>query len=221
MRAESVQTPPSQTVPAVQDISDTQNHVTQDHVTHDHDIQDRPAETTARVGPSWPQLKGADLGSCMESLRRRATRLTGNTTDADDLVQETLKRALTYMDGRRDIANPLAYLFAMLHHAHYDFLRQRPARDTVSIEDAILVSPPNQHDRLECREMFIALGELPKEQRQVLLLIGLEGHSYKDAAACLEIPIGTVMSRLSRGRERLSNLMEKNAPEAQPAHSLN
>jgi len=167
------------------------------------------ATTISRYEPRPSGLKELDLAPCMAALRRRATRLAGNCADADDLVQETLKRALIYMKGRADIANVQAYLSTMLNHAYYDLVKQHPARDTVPLEDAILVSPPVQVERLQCREIMIAVNGLPDDQRQVLILIGLEGHSYKDTAVVLNIPIGTVMSRLSRARERLSHLKAK------------
>ena len=167
------------------------------------------ATTISRYGRESSGLNEIDLAPCMAALRRRAARLAGNRADADDLVQETLKRALTYMDGRADIANVQAYLSTVLNHAYYDLVRQHPSRDTVPLEDAILVSPPVQVERLQCRDILVAVEELPDEQRQVVILIGLEGHSYKDTAVVLNIPIGTVMSRLSRARERLSHLKAK------------
>lgn len=170
------------------------------------------ATTISRYDQLPSGLKEVDLAPCMAALRRRAARLAGNSADADDLVQETLKRALTYMNGRADIANVQAYLSTMLNHAYYDLVKQHPVRDTVPLEDAILVSPPVQVERLQCREIMIAVNRLPDDQRQVIILIGLEGHSYKDTAVVLNIPIGTVMSRLSRARERLSHLKGKTAP---------
>ena len=167
------------------------------------------ATTISRYGEKASGLNEVDLAPCMAALRRRAARLAGNRADADDLVQETLKRALTYMSGRADIANVQAYLSTMLNHAYYDQVRQHPSRDTVPLEDATLVSPPAQVERLQCRDILVAVDGLPDDQRQVLILIGLEGHSYKDTALVLNIPIGTVMSRLSRARERLAHLKDK------------
>lgn len=163
--------------------------------------------TMDRTGPSRSKLDRADLATYMKALRCRARRLTGNHADADDLAQETLKRVLIYKRDRADIANLRAFLFTVLKHAYYDSQSWRPAQEALPLEDTVLVSPPAQIDRLECHEMMVALDDLPKGQRQVLLLVGLEGHSYKDTAASLEIPIGTVMSRLSRGRARLSHKM--------------
>ena len=167
------------------------------------------ATTISRYGQKSSGLKEVDLAPCMAALRRRAARLAGNRADADDLVQETLKRALTYMNGRADIANVQAYLSTMLNNAYYDLVRQHPSRDTVPLDDAILVSQPAQVERLQCRDILVAVDGLPDDQRQVVILIGLEGHSYKDTALVLNIPIGTVMSRLSRARERLSHLKAK------------
>jgi RNA polymerase sigma-70 factor (ECF subfamily) len=86
-------------------------------------------------------------------------------------------------------------------------------RTDVPLENALasLSLPANQLKRLEFRDLVTALGKLPSQQREVVLLIGLEGMSYIEAARVLGVPIGTVMSRLSRGREALRQLMSQGA----------
>ncbi|GAB4239363.1 MAG: sigma-70 family RNA polymerase sigma factor [Kiloniellaceae bacterium] len=144
------------------------------------------------------------------ALRRYARSLTGDATEADDLVQESLSRALARQGKAGEIRNLRAYLFTILHNAHVDRLGERQ-RWTYSLPDEVLdirlARPAPQHGQLELRDLADALQRLPEEQRQAVLLVGYEGLAYKDAAAVLDVPIGTVMSRLSRGREALRRMM--------------
>ena len=146
----------------------------------------------------------------VQGLRRYARALTGDPADADDLVQECLSRALARRRQAAEIRNLKAYLFTILHNAHVDRLNERQ-RWSYSIPEEVLENrlarPAPQPDRLALRDLAEALERLPEEQRQAVLLVGYEGLSYKDAAAVLGTPIGTVMSRLSRGREALRRLM--------------
>ena len=103
-----------------------------------------------------------------------------------------------------------AYLFSILHNVHIDrMIRQKRTAFAIPHDDAMskaYIHPP-QLDQLEIRDLAWALGELPAEQRRVVLLVGLEGMTYREVADLLCIPVGTVMSRLSRGREALRRLM--------------
>ncbi len=146
-------------------------------------------------------------------LRRYARALAGQRDDADDLVQDTLERAWARLHLWRGVADMRAWLFGIMHNLHAEGAR-RPRLHTVTIDDdATPEQPvaPAQGERLAVRDLQAALDALPVEQKEVLLLIGLEDMSYADAAATLGIPIGTVMSRLARGRERLRNLMDGRA----------
>jgi RNA polymerase sigma-70 factor (ECF subfamily) len=143
-------------------------------------------------------------------LRRYARALTGNTADADDLVQESLSRALARHHRIGEIRNLRAYLFTILHNAHIDRLNERrrwaysvPAE----VVENLLAQPAPQLDHLALHDLADALARLPEEQRRAVLLVGYEGLAYKEAAEVLEVPIGTVMSRLSRGREALRRMM--------------
>jgi RNA polymerase sigma-70 factor, ECF subfamily len=147
-------------------------------------------------------------------LRRYARALAGQRDDADDLVQDTLERAWSRLHLWRGVADMRAWLFGIMHNLHVDGAR-RPRIGTVPLDDddehgqaAELQVPPAQHERLALLDLQSALDALPIEQKEVLLLVGLEDMSYADAARTLGVPIGTVMSRLSRGRERLRALME-------------
>lgn len=136
--------------------------------------------------------------------------LVGDPTQADDLVQESLARAIARSSSWHSIRNMRAYLFTILHNLRADQLKKKYREgEQVTIDDVAnqLSQPPTQLARLENRELVDALRKLPEQQREVLLLVGLEGLSYKEAADVLAVPIGTVMSRISRGREALRHLM--------------
>jgi RNA polymerase sigma-70 factor (ECF subfamily) len=143
-------------------------------------------------------------------LRRYARALTRNAIRADDLVQETLIRALRKQHLWEPGTNLRAWLFTIMHNQNVNQMR-RAIRDesSVDIEDCSsnLTATTDPTGSRQLRELERAIAQLPEEQRQVLLLVGLEGMVYEDAAAILNIPIGTVRSRLSRGREFLRKLM--------------
>lgn len=161
----------------------------------------------ALLDPSVQQLSAHVTG-----LRRYALMLSGNSVDADDLVQETLTKVLAQLKSWNEVRDLRSYLFTVLHNVYIDDTR-RSARfkHAVPIEDAVslLSTPATQQKRLEIRDLTVALSKLPLDQRQVVLLVGFEGMSYTEAASTLGIPIGTVMSRLSRGRESLRKLMNR------------
>lgn len=155
-----------------------------------------------------------EIASHVTSLRRYALVLVGDPNEADDLVQECLSRVLAQMRSWRPVRDLRAYLFTTLHNVFVDNSRRQKLRRTdVPLDQAIasLSLPANQLKRLEFRDLIIALGKLPAQQREVVLLIGLEGMSYIEASRVLAVPIGTVMSRLSRGREALRQLMSQGA----------
>jgi RNA polymerase sigma-70 factor (ECF subfamily) len=156
-------------------------------------------------------LEWAELEEHIRSLRRFAHALVGNASDADDLVQETLKRAVTYLQDGREIDNLRYYLLTLLHNARMDGLRRQARHPEVFDEEATLnlSQPAAQLDHLLYREVTEYIAELPEEQREVLLLVGLEGMSYKDSAEILGVPIGTIMSRLSSARSALLERVEE------------
>jgi RNA polymerase sigma-70 factor (ECF subfamily) len=147
-------------------------------------------------------------------LRRYARALTGDAVRADDLVQDTLERAW----GRRHLwragTDLRAWLFTVMHNVFLNQRRSaRPPTDFVELDDTLpLPARPDGVDaQLELRDVARALGQLPPEFREVLLLVALEEMSYEDVAKVLAIPVGTVMSRLSRSRERLRALTQGHA----------
>lgn len=154
---------------------------------------------------------GEILKSHILGLRRYAMALSGNSVEADDLVQECLARALSRVHVWAKVRDHRAYLFTILHNIYVDGVtRQRRHGIQVPIEDAtpFLRALPNQNERLEIRDLKQGLAALPDSYRSVILLVGLEGMSYRQAADILGVPIGTIMSRLSRGREMLRRHMD-------------
>jgi RNA polymerase sigma-70 factor (ECF subfamily) len=139
-------------------------------------------------------------------LRRYARALTGERTQADDLVQECLARAWEKRSLWQLGTDLRAWLFTIMHNLFVNDLRRRKSRpELLALDDEALDAPrrATQEDGLGLRDLQAALDRLPMEQREVLLLVGLEEMSYAEVAKTLGIPLGTVMSRLSRARERL------------------
>jgi RNA polymerase sigma-70 factor (ECF subfamily) len=142
-------------------------------------------------------------------LRRYARALTRDVSRADDLVQSCLTRAVAKQHLWQPGTDLRAWLFTILHNQHVNDVR-RSVREASSIELSEapqLTVQSNAMASLELRDLETALGKLQPEQREVILLVGLEGMSYEEVAAVLEIPVGTVRSRLSRGRDQLRQLM--------------
>lgn len=145
-------------------------------------------------------------------LRRYARVLTGNATRADDLVQDTLERSWS----RRRLWQPgtdlRAWLFTIMHNLHLNRIRRR---EHEMLDDVSALSTPPAHEQhAEIRDLHRALAQLPANFREVLLLVAVEEMRYADIATVLDVPIGTVMSRLSRAREQLRTLLsgETNPP---------
>ena len=154
----------------------------------------------------------AELAEHVRSLRRYAIALTGDPAGADDLVQESLVRALARIDEGADVRNARTYLFSILHNLRVDLLARRARRGPQMPLEAVehrLSRPAEQPSRLRHAELALAIGALPEQQRAVLLLVALEGASYREVAEILDIAPGTVMSRLSRARKALRTLMEE------------
>lgn len=163
----------------------------------------------------------AEFSSMLEAeiprLRRYARALTRDLTNADDLVQDCLLRAVRKQHLFQPGTDLRAWLFTILHNQHVNQVR-RSARDGISVDveditpHLVAISDPTASRQLA--ELDRAIGQLPLEQRQVVLLVGLEGMSYDEVASILRVPVGTVRSRLSRARDHLRRLMgmEEQAP---------
>ncbi|MET0517581.1 MAG: RNA polymerase sigma factor [Burkholderiaceae bacterium] len=153
-------------------------------------------------------------------LRRYARALVGDRDEADDLVQDTLERAWARASLWRGVGDMRAWLFGIMHNLHAD-ARRRPRLKLQPLDPQFSepALPPSQGERLAVLDLQGALDLLPDEQRQVLLLVALEDMAYAEVALLLDIPIGTVMSRLSRGRERLRALLVQRETPHAPAGS--
>jgi RNA polymerase sigma-70 factor (ECF subfamily) len=140
-------------------------------------------------------------------LRRYARALVGERSAADDLVQDTLERAWTKLHLYREGTDLRAWLFTVMHNVHVN--QVRAARPTAALEEDMpeLAQRAVQGDALLVRDLERAIAALPAAQREVLLLVALEDLSYNETARVLGIPIGTVMSRLARAREKVRAMM--------------
>jgi len=158
--------------------------------------------------------ESAQLIACIPRLRRYARALAGNRAAAEDLVQDTMERAWTKLGSWRG-GDMRAWAFSIMHNLFVDGVRRHGLRAESLDEhtEAPLIHPTHT-ERLEILDMESALDRLPAEQKEVLLLVALEELSYEEVAAALRIPVGTVMSRLSRAREKLRASMEGRATAA-------
>lgn len=150
------------------------------------------------------------------SMRRYAMALTSDSSEADDLVQESLRRAITYSRKGGKVRNPRAFLFTVLHNVWANHVKSNGnAGRHVPIDDvaASLGVDGNQDRQVELKALLRGLNELPKDHRQVLLLVCLEGFAYREVATMLGVPIGTVMSRLARARKSLMAQLSVEQPE--------
>jgi RNA polymerase sigma-70 factor, ECF subfamily len=141
-------------------------------------------------------------------LRRYARALTGNRDAGDDLVQDTVERALNKGHLWRPDSDMRAWMFSIMHNAYLNQRRSPMPEDELDPEelpDVMVEATP--FDRNQIAEVDKALYRISTEQREVLLLVAVEQMSYEETAKALAVPIGTVMSRLSRAREKLRHLM--------------
>jgi RNA polymerase sigma-70 factor (ECF subfamily) len=146
------------------------------------------------------------------NLRRYARALVGDRDGADDLVQDTLERAVRKFHLWRP-GDLRAWLFSIMHNVFINQLKARKIQPDVELDDSFAAPVPTVTGT-DVLDLQRALLTLAPEQREVVLLIALEDMSYSDVSRALGIPMGTVMSRLSRGRERLRRVMDGEAPKS-------
>ena len=159
-----------------------------------------------------------DISSHLGMLRRYAQVLTRDAERAEDLVQEVVLRALEGAHGLREGADPKPWLLSIVHNAHVSRCRrqrtEREAEATLAEAGGLSPSPvAPQAARVDLGQTIDALMELPEEQREILTLVAIEGMTYRDVADCLGIPMGTVMSRLARGRAALRAATDRPASD--------
>jgi RNA polymerase sigma-70 factor (ECF subfamily) len=174
--------------------------------------EDRATRGDARVSFE------ADVIGKLPQLRRYARALAGDAAWADDLVQDAAERALLRRKAFEPGSNLRAWLFTILRNLYIDQLR---ARREIAVDDESapwrnLEAPRGEVDGLVLRDVQQALYHLSMEQREVILLVGVEELTYQEASNVLDIPIGTVMSRLSRAREHMRMLLDV-GPAHKPA----
>ncbi len=150
-----------------------------------------------------------ELLAAIPSLRAYAFTLTGSWDRTDDLVQDTMTRAWANMTGFELGSNLHAWLFTILRNQFYSQhrKRRREVEDPDGVYAARLRTHPEQQSRLDFKDFRRALAKLPPNHREALILIGAEGLSYEEAAAVCSVPLGTIKSRVSRGREKLVQLL--------------
>jgi RNA polymerase sigma-70 factor (ECF subfamily) len=172
------------------------------------------------MSPSPPDAHFAQaLLGLLPRLRRYARLLCPDTHSADDLVQDTIERAWARHQQWQPGSDLRAWLFAILHNRRIDLLRGAPMLHSLDDEqsatrDELAATPAPADDRLGVIDLQRALERLSPEHREVLLLVAVEQFSYDETALALGLPIGTVMSRLSRARQRLRAELADAAPRA-------
>ena len=170
-------------------------------------------QRTPLSGSPPPLIDRNALIDLLPRLRRYAGVLTRDRSRADDLVQDTLQRAIEREATFRSGENLRAWLFALMHNLFIDGVRGSEAIDWTADAGALPeAAAPRQSDPIEMRDIHRALAKLPTEQREVLLLVAIEGLRYREAAEVLVLPIGTVMSRLARAREKMQELLDDAFP---------
>lgn len=156
-----------------------------------------------------------EMAALLPRLRRFAHALAGNRDDGDDLVQAACAKALGALHQFKPGTRLDAWMFTIIRTGFLDRARMRTRRPTVSDPDAVEAlsdggkGARSAEDRLMLARVRAAMAELPEDQRAVLGLIAIEGFAYREAAEMLDVPIGTVMSRLARARARLTELMQE------------
>lgn len=163
-----------------------------------------------------PKNVRQEIVSLLPRLRRFARNLTRNPHDADDIVQIAVERALARSSQWRSDARLDSWVFKIIRNAWIDELRSRSRREETNLPeesgaDAVAAVVENQTDSLSIRA---AMARLPEEQRLAVSLVLVEGLSYREAAEVLDVPVGTLTSRLARGREALRAALGSDAGDS-------
>lgn len=181
-------------------------------------------ETVSRlpVGPSQAEFQDA-LVPYIPQLRRYARGLTRDPEAADDLVQDALLRAMEKRHLWKADSNMRAWLYRILHNTFVNNQRRARVRRMESVDDheARMGTAAGQYDRVLLRTLELELHQLPAAHRQVVMLVGVEGLAYEEAAGIVGCPVGTIRSRLSRARETLKqHLADTEDGKAQSSHEF-
>ncbi|MDE1991496.1 MAG: RNA polymerase sigma factor [Rhizobiaceae bacterium] len=161
----------------------------------------------AGEGSSAPDSFEAEVLALLPSLRRYSRSLTRSDADGEDLLQDCVEKVLTRRTQWRGM-NLRGWVLTIMTNLYRNGLRRDGGRSFVDLEDgAELPAAETSSDPLERSRLEAALNSLGEDYRAVLMLVVVEGYSYQDVATMLDIPIGTVMSRLSRARQKMTGLM--------------
>jgi RNA polymerase sigma-70 factor (ECF subfamily) len=163
----------------------------------------------------------AALMEFVPHLRRMALARTRHADQADDLVQETILRAWDKRSSFRPGSNLEAWLFTIMRNQFFSDCRKHKweVEDSDGSHAASQIVLPEQVDRLEMQDMSAALAKLPRDQREAILLVGVDGMSYEEAAKVTGVAVGTMKSRVNRARTRLAHLLGLECEDA-GAHRL-
>lgn len=163
------------------------------------------------VEPPKPTIAPGAIVALMPRLRRHAVALTGSVADGEDLAQDCIERALSRLDSVQQPDGLYGWLLAILHNLFLSDRRRQMRRGLpVCVDDLAdsLADRAAPADPLAIRDLVRAMACLSEDQRQILLLSALEGLSYREMSAILDVPLGTIMSRLARAREKLRVLLD-------------
>jgi RNA polymerase sigma-70 factor (ECF subfamily) len=158
-------------------------------------------------------LKQALL-ALIPNLRAFAVSLCGDVERADDLVQETLLKAWDHLETFQEGTNLRAWLFTILRNTYFSECRRRrrEVEDRDGKKAADLAVHPGQQGHIDMQDFRRALGELPPDQREALILVGAAGFSYEEAASISGCAVGTIKSRVNRARSKLTELLDVTTP---------
>lgn len=156
-----------------------------------------------------------ELVEHLPAMRAFAISLTRNAATADDMVQDTLVKAWTNIDKFEAGTNLRAWLFTILRNTYYSHRRKakREVPDVDGVMTENLSQKPDHDGRLHLADFKDAFAELPDEQREALILVGASGFAYEEAAEMCGVAVGTIKSRVNRGRKRLAELMQLDEDE--------
>lgn len=162
------------------------------------------------------------LVDALPGLRAFARTFHRDPARADDLVQETMLKAWSKREQFEMGTNLRAWLFRILRNTYLSELRKlkREVEDVDGVHTASLVAKAEQDGHMAMNDLQAALAQLNEEQREALLLVGASGFSYEDAAEIIGVAPGTVKSRVSRGRQRLMDLMGSEAASIEPGQAM-
>ncbi|SMY10283.1 RNA polymerase sigma factor [Flavimaricola marinus] len=156
-----------------------------------------------------------ELPDHLPALRAFAMSLTRNSATADDMVQDTLVKAWTNIEKFQVGTNLRAWLFTILRNTYYSN-RRKASREVADVDGVFtesLSQKPDHDGRLQMKDFQVAFAKLPDEQREALILVGASGFAYDEAAEMCGVAVGTIKSRVNRGRARLTELMHLNDDE--------